>query len=179
MNITVDAARWHRISGILRREFTELAIISAYLYVCFGSLLLFKTATLRAYGIGFAPWGIGAIKALVLGKFILIGNDIGIGSRQVGTRLIHSLAYKVAVFACFLFLLLLLEEIALALLHGHPATAAFRDFGTWLQIVASCILLCLILIPYFVLGAIGEVLGPGSLARMFFGEREKRNRRCA
>jgi hypothetical protein len=168
MNVAATRARWHRISAILRHEFNELAIISAYLYVWFGALLLFKTATLRAHGIGYAPYGLAAIKALVLGKFILIGNGLHIGSRLTGMSLIRFLAYKVLVFAAFLFVLSFLEEVAIALLHGRPASDAFADFGTWLQITASCILLCLILIPYFGLNAIGEALGAATLRRMFF-----------
>jgi hypothetical protein len=61
------------------------------------------------------------------------------------------------------------EETAMAVLHGRPATEALSDFGTWLQITASCILLCLVLIPYFGLKAIGDALGAGTLRRMFFG----------
>jgi hypothetical protein len=170
MNVAATQARRHRISGILRREFSELAIISAYLYVWFGALLLFKTAILRAHGIGYAPYGLAAIKALVLAKFILIGSGLRVGERLTGMRLIHFIAYKTLTFTAFLFLLSFLEEIAIALLHGRPATEAFSDFGTWLQITASCILLCLILIPYFGLKAIGDALGAGTLRRLFFGK---------
>jgi len=85
-------------------------------------------------------------------------------------RLIHFLAYKVLVFTAFLFFLSFPEEIAIALLHGRPAADAFSDFGTWLQITASCVLLSLILIPYFGLQAIGDALGTGTLRRMFFGK---------
>jgi len=169
MNATVDHVWWHRISAALRRELTELAIISGYLYVCFGALLLFKTAALRAHGIGYAPFGLAAVKSLVLGKFILIGNGLHIGVRFTDKPLIHRLTYKVLIFAAFLFLLSLVEEVAIAVLHGRPATEALSDFGTWLQITASCILLCLILIPYFGLKAIGDALGAGTLRRMFFG----------
>jgi hypothetical protein len=170
MNAAVDHTRRHRVSAVLRREFTELAIISGYLYICFGALLLFKTATLRAQGIGFAPYGIAAVKSLVLGKFILIGNGLHIGARFTDRPLIHSLAYKVLIFVAFLFFLSLVEEAAIAVLHGRPATEALSNFGTWLQITASCILLCLILIPYFGLKAIGDRLAAGTLRLLFFGK---------
>ena len=170
MNAAIDHPRRHRISAALRHEFKELAIISGYLYVCFGAVTLFKTAALRAQGIDVAPYGIAAVKALVLGKFILIGNHLHIGARFTGRRLIISLVYQVLMFAAFLAFLSLVEEGLLAVLHGRPASEALSDFGTWLQILAGCILLCLFLTPYLALKAIGDRLGPGSLHRLFFGK---------
>jgi hypothetical protein len=58
MKVVAAHTRWNGVVAILRREITELAIISAYLYVCFSALLLFKTAVLRAQGIGYTPYGI-------------------------------------------------------------------------------------------------------------------------
>jgi hypothetical protein len=62
-------------------EIKELAIISAYLYVTIGSVILIKAAVLHTEGIGFAPWGIAAVKAVVLGKFVLLGNLAHVGGR--------------------------------------------------------------------------------------------------
>jgi hypothetical protein len=42
--------------------------------------------------------------------------------------------------------------------------------GSWLQIAATCLLLWLILLPYFAFRQISEVLGQGNLRRMFFVE---------
>lgn len=164
---------WHRISEILRRELTELTIISAYLYVCFGALVLFKTGVLRAHDIGFAAYGTAAIKALVLGKFILVGNDLHIGERFTYKPLIYSLLYKVLVFTVLLFVLSIIEVVALDALRGRPLTADLFSFtgGTWLEITASSLLLILILIPYFAFSLIGDALGPGVLSRLFFRDR--------
>jgi hypothetical protein len=38
-----------------------------------------KVSVLRDQGISFAPWGIAAVKAVVLPKFILIGRAMKIG----------------------------------------------------------------------------------------------------
>ena len=170
MKVVAAHTRWSGIAAILRREITELAIISAYLYVCFGALLLFKTAVLRAQGIGYAPYGIAAVKAVVLGKFMLIGNHLHLGERFTTKPLIYPLVHKVIVFLMFLFVLSLVEEVVLAGLHGQSMRAAFSEFdgGTWLQITSSSILICLILFPYFGLQAIGGALGVGKLGRMFF-----------
>lgn len=179
MSETAGHARWHRISSVLRREVTDLAIITAYLYVCFGALLLFKAAVLRAHGIEFALYGTAALKALVLGKFTLIGNDLQIGQRSTRKPLLYQLVYKVLVFSAFLLLLSVVEQAGLAALHGRPVTAELFSFsgGTWLEIAASCVLLVLIQIPYFGLALISGAVGAGVLARLFFGERVTGNSR--
>lgn len=174
MNTAAGHPLWrHRIFEILRRELTELAIISAYLYVCFGVLLLFKTAQLYEHGIGFAPYGTAAIKALVLGKFILVGHDLHIDRRHTHKPLIYPLARNVLVFTVVLFVLSIIEEVALAALHGQPLTADLFKFtgGTWLEITASILLLILILTPYFGWRLTSDALGHGVLRRLFFGER--------
>jgi hypothetical protein len=50
-------------------EFKELVLISLYLYVTLGAVIMIKTAVLQAEGINFSPWGIAIVKAVVLAKF--------------------------------------------------------------------------------------------------------------
>ena len=69
-------------------ELKELAIISAYLYVTLGAVILMKTAVLHTEGIAFAPLGIAIVKAVVLGKFVLLGNLLHVGGRDISGPLI-------------------------------------------------------------------------------------------
>ena len=52
-------------------ELKELVLISLYLFVVLGAVILIKTAVLRDQGIEFTPWGIAIVKAVVLAKFIV------------------------------------------------------------------------------------------------------------
>ena len=60
-----------------------------YLYVCFGAMLLYKMAILHAAGIDYAPYGLAAVKALILGKFMLLGRAARLGDRYQDRRVIH------------------------------------------------------------------------------------------
>src|SRR5580704_16769453 len=84
-------------------ELLEYAVVSAYLYICLGALILLKVAILNAQGVSYAPYGLAAIKALVLGKFILVGRAAALGDRYRYRRAIYVIAYK-----AFAFLILLL-----------------------------------------------------------------------
>ena len=56
--------------------------LAVYLYICFGAILLYKAAVLGEHGIGYTPYGLAAIKALVLAKFMLLGHAARIGERH-------------------------------------------------------------------------------------------------
>ena len=55
-----------------RNELIEYLAIAAYLAVCFGALLFYKATILESEGIGFAHLSLAIVKALILGKFVLI-----------------------------------------------------------------------------------------------------------
>jgi hypothetical protein len=59
-----------------RHELVEYLAISAYLFVCFGSLLFYKSAILRNDGIEFTAFSLALVKALILGKFIAENAEI-------------------------------------------------------------------------------------------------------
>ena len=65
-------------------EIKELLILTVYLYITLGAVIAVKTAVLQTEGIEFAPWGVAIVKALVLAKFILIGDAMKIGEGHTG-----------------------------------------------------------------------------------------------
>ena len=160
------------ISEKLRHELTRYAVVSAYLYVCFGAIVLYKAAILGAHGIDFPILGLAIAKALVLGKFILMGQTFRLGERHRDKPLIYAIAYKVMMFAALLVVLSVVEEIIMAKIHGRSIEDALARVAgaSWPEILTSCLLLCLILVPYFGMSAIDEALGEGRLRRMFFGD---------
>ena len=55
-------------------ELKELVFISLYLYVTLGAVILMKAAVLHTEGVQFTPWGIAIVKAVVLAKFMMLGE---------------------------------------------------------------------------------------------------------
>jgi hypothetical protein len=156
----------------LAHELQEYAGISLYLYVCFGAVLLYKASVLDAHGLGYAPYGLAAAKALILAKFMLVGHALRIGERHGHRPLIYPVLHKSVVFLAVLVVLTCVEEAVVGVIHGRTVVQSVSGIagGTWPQIAATCLLLWLILLPYFGFRQIGEVLGEGRLRRMFFVE---------
>jgi hypothetical protein len=153
----------------LGHELFEYSMISTYLFVCFGALLFYKAAILRSDGIEFAPFGIAVIKALVLGKFVLILHALKVGERKGGSAvLLLDIFKKSVVFLIFLGFLAVLEDIIAGFFHGREIRDVISEIGggTLQQVLATGILLLLILIPYFTFRIVSVRLGDGVLWKL-------------
>jgi len=155
-------------------ELKELVITSLYLYITLGAVILMKSAVLHTQDIEFSPWGIAIVKAVVLAKFMLLGNAMNLGERTTTSPLIWPTLHKAFAFLMLLIIMTLIEEAVVGLFHGQSIAASLGELiGPRLQeTIASYLIMLLVLIPYFAFRVLGEALGEGRLARMFFVERE-------
>jgi len=156
----------------IKHELREYGAVCLYLYVCLGALLLYKTALLRAEGVSYTSYGLAAIKALILGKFMLIGHALRIGERYSEEPLIYPILHKSFAFLGLLFVLDAIEEVISGMIHGRSFQGSLSDVagGTWLQILATCLLFFLILLPYFAYREVSRSLGEGGLKRLLFAK---------
>jgi hypothetical protein len=154
-------------------ELKVLAILSIYLYVTLGAVILFKAAVLQDQGVSFVPWGLAAVKAVLLAKFLLLGGVMKIGRGYTDRPLIWPTLYKSFVFLVLLVVLTIIEEIVVGFFHHHSVAASLAElFGPRLkETLAGYIIMLLVLIPLAAIHVLNEALGEGKLARMFFVER--------
>ena len=152
----------------LLHELREYAITAAYLYVWLLALLLYKTALLREEGLAFLPLGLAAGKALILGKFVLLGEKVEVGSRLGARTLLHRIAWRVLSLLLLLIALTVLEEFVVGWVHGRSAAQTLAEFETHsvLETAAKCLLLLLVLVPFIVAKQASLALGPGRLRGM-------------
>lgn len=158
-----------RLSHRIAHEVKQYAAISLYLYVCFAAVLFYKAAALQAQGIEYAPYGVAVIKALILAKFLLIGHAIGVGDRYGHRRLIFRVLQQSLVFLVVLVVLMVAEETIRGLVAGRTLIASVEAIagGTWLQFAATCLLMWLVLLPYFAFRQVGQIIGEDKLRDMF------------
>lgn len=154
----------------LRHELREYAIVAVYLYVCFAVLLLYKDAILREEGLSYLHFGFAAGKALILGKFMLLGEAAGIGSRGDARNLLSHIARKIALFLLLLIVLTVLEELLVGLIHGRTVGDVAADFEarSMLELTATCLYMVLVLTPYIGVRELSRALGPGTLRTALF-----------
>jgi len=158
------------IGARLRHELIEFAIIACYLYIAFGVLIAFKFTILKGQGVAWAPWGIALVKALILGKFILLLQAMKLG--EGGDVVVWRIVRKTGLFVIALFVLNGLEELGMGHLHGKTNAQIAEDMAGLLSgpFVIS-VLMFLILAPYFAYRELDDRLGEGSLRRLLASRR--------
>jgi hypothetical protein len=156
-------------------ELKRLAILTAYLYVTLGAVILFKAAVLHDQGISFVPWGLAVVKAALLAKFLMLGGIMKIGRGYTDRPLIWPTLYKSFVFLVLLVVLTIIEEVVVGLFHDRSVAASLGElFGPRLaETMAGYLIMLLLLIPLAAIHVLNEALGEGTLARMFFVERRR------
>ena len=152
-------------------EMRAYAIISLYLWICFSALLLYKTAVLRAENVQFLPLGTAAVKALISGKFILIGKALKAGARVKPDVLLPRIVWKSLAMLLLLLVFTAIEELIVGLVHGQATSEIIVEFlnRSWLQNIAQSVVMLLVLIPMISFEEIDHVLGDGRLKRMLLG----------
>jgi hypothetical protein len=153
-----------------REELRRYAVVAAYLWICLTALLLYKKALLREEGVSFLVHGIAAVKALILGKFILIGEALHVGSRSSPSTLLRAIVRKTLVLLITLIVLNLVEELLVGWFHGHSAAQTLAEFfgPRSLETLVKCVVMLLVMIPLVAGEEISAALGPGVLKRMLF-----------
>jgi hypothetical protein len=153
-----------------RDELRNYAIVAAYLYICFAVLMFYESTLVTKQSDALFLHGLAAIKALVLGKFILIGEAIGAGSHlQIGT-LAKRIASRSLQLLLVLIVLSVIEELVVGRVHGQSLaeTVAGYEQRSPIAMLAKCLLMLLILVPLVAVKELNRTLGPGVLRQMLF-----------
>jgi hypothetical protein len=150
-------------------EFKEFVALSIYL----GAVLLFKSAVLQGVGITFTIWGIAAIKAMVLAKFMLIGRMLQVGQRYHDKPLVWPTLHYALMSLIVLLVLTTIEEVIVGFIHSRALGDSLNHVvgPIFFQGIAVCFIMFLILVPYSAFTCLGDVLGKRELFRLFFVDR--------
>lgn len=164
----------HSVRARLREEMRAYAIIVVYLYVCFTVLVLYKAAVLDDAGMRFVPFGIAAVKALILGKFLLIGKAVGVGDRGPARSLLQLIVRKSVLLALLLVVLSLVEELVVGWFHGHSFAQTIVELGSRLaEMAVGGLLMLMVLLPFVAAQELSGALGPGALMRILRGQADR------
>ena len=152
------------------REFKEMAALALYLYICLGAVLLLKAAILQDVGVNVAIWGIAAVKALLLAKFMLVGRAFQVGKRFRDRPLVWPTIYHALMFLLLLLVLTSIEEIVVGSVRHRPLLDSLTHVvgPTVFEGIAVCLVLFLILLPYSAFVCLSDVLGERETVRLFF-----------
>ena len=163
------------IKARLATEFKHYWIVTAYLFICFSVLLAYQAShTPGVQDKVLVLLGAALAKALVLGKFIMIGEALGAGTRVHAPTLMHRVAWRSAGVVVVLALLKLGEEWVVGVTHGQSTGELVEELTAqpWLALLAPVLMMLLILIPLITASEISRALGADELKRLLLGSSE-------
>ena len=157
------------------RKFVAIAF---YLWVLLSVLELHRFAVLREVhrtSVSGYRFGLAAINALVLGKVILIAQDLHIGERFSEKHIVATALFKSAAFALLLVCFYVLEEVIVGVMHGKSVVESVPQIGGGgLEgKVIIGIIGFVVLIPFLLFTEIQRVLGKDELHSLICRQRPK------
>lgn len=154
-------------------ELREYAITAGYLFVWLSALILYGNAVQGETGLAALPFGVAAAKALVLGKFVLLGHALGAGTRVAAPTLVHRIAWRSISVLVVVIALKVVEEAVVGVVHGRSLGEALAGLTNRpLETAAGVLLMLLVLIPFVAAKQVSLALGPGGLTGLLGSRRE-------
>lgn len=155
-------------------ELREFIWISFYLFVFFWTFLVYRSIILHGQEFDITAHGIALINALVLGKFMLLAKAFRPARKADNAPLIYPTLLKSAVFAIFLALCKILEDVIVGHFHGKSFgdSIAHLSGGGWRALLIFTVILFVVLIPLTAFGELERVVGEERLHGLFLRPRD-------
>ncbi len=154
-------------------ELKSFAVIFVYLWVVLGVFFLHEKIVLEKHDIAFSAYGLALVNALVLGKVMLIAEDLHFAHQLADRPLVLSILYKSIAFAVLFICFYILEELVVGLIKGKTVAQSFPDIGggSLQGILVVGVILFVALIPFFAYRELGRVIGERQLHDLLFKKR--------
>ena len=149
-------------------EMKQYLVVVIFLFFFFGAFTAYRRLLLASYEIDYVDFGWALIKALVLGKVILIGELLHVGKRFEERPLIVSTLWKTLAFGLLIVAFGILERVVGAWIHHRPLSEEFSFTGPdGYELLARIPLQIVALVPLFAFRELGRVLGEDRLEALF------------
>src|SRR5215831_17625370 len=136
-------------------------VIALYLWVFFGSFVVYRRLILAETGVAYLHYGFALIEALIIAKVVLIAKLFGFTRRFEDKPLIVPVLYKSILFGILVLLFGVVEHLVEGWIHGEGLLGGLRkigDIGAY-EIGARVLVLIVAFVPFFAFAEIGRVLG--------------------
>lgn len=156
----------------LKTELVKLFWTFLYLFILFGSLVLFRAVLLEREGASIdLRYGFAALNALIFAKVVLIGDWIGVGKRVEGRPLLWSVLFKAAAFGALFVVFHFLEEGIGGLIHGKAwGNGIAEAVHQYRAALVSALLFSVALVPFFALREMAHALGSARTRALLLDE---------
>jgi hypothetical protein len=149
----------------------QFLLIAFYLFVVFGVLALHEEVVAAKNGIAYHFYGFAVINAIILGKVMLVAEDLNFGNQLFKNNpLVYPIVFKSIVFTLLFFVFDIVEELLVGVFKGKTIAESFPNIGGGSPrgIFSMIVVITVLLIPFFAYREIGQVIGQRELRSLIF-----------
>ncbi len=157
----------------LSHEFRAYLFNTGFLLVFLLSFTTYRRLVLAEFHVGAVEYSFAVIESLILGKVVLIGEALKVGTRFEDAPLIVSTIWKTLLFSILVVAFSTLEHVVRSYVHHRPLAEELSFAGpAGLEKLARIQLMLVCFLPFFAFQEIGRVFGVQQLLDLFFHRRQ-------
>ena len=151
-------------------QVTQFLLIAVYLFVVFLILALHESVVAAKNHLEYHFYGFAIINALVLGKVMLVAEDLHFANWFRNRPLIYPILFKSVAFTILFLVFDIAEELLVGVLKGKTIAENFPNIGggSPIGILFMTVIIAILLIPFFAFREIGQVIGERELHSLIF-----------
>ena len=161
---------WRRAFNWWLAQVKHVLPATIYFFIGFNLILFTRWMTLEEHGIPFNNFFGATLAALLVGKAVLVVDNLPFMHRFDGAPLIQPILFKSVIYWAFVFLFRIAEGLVHFLLDGG-ALAAFPAFlaaqFSWPRFLAIQVWLMVLFLIYVTAHELNTLFGDGELPRLF------------
>ena len=160
-------------------ELKSYWLLVLYMAIFFGVFTTYRRLLLAHYGISYADYGISVIRALVLGKVVLVAEALRLGRRFDEKPLMVPTLYKTFLFTVCMALFDIAETLVRGLMGGLGPMGAVNELMTRFHYewVSRTLVIFFAFIPFFAVRELRRVLGEEAIG-IFYRRRSAAETGC-
>jgi hypothetical protein len=139
--------------------------IAVYLWVMFGMFALHESVVAAKEHINYHFYGLALANAIILGKVMLVAEDLRFGDWLRDRPLIYPILCKAVAFSILFLVFAVVEEVLVGVFKGKTIAQSIPSIGggSLSGVVFVGIILSIALIPFFAFREIGRAIGEREL----------------
>ena len=148
----------------------QFLLIAIYLFVVFGVLAVHEEVVAAKNHISYHFYGFALINALILGKVMLVAEDLHFANWFRNSPLVYPILFKSVAFTILFLVFDIVEEVVVGVFKGKSIVESFPDIGGGSPrgIFFMVVIISILLIPFFAFREIGQVIGERELHSLIF-----------
>jgi hypothetical protein len=159
-----------KLAHRIYHQVIQFLLIAVYLFVVFLILALHEDVVAAKNHLEYHFYGFAIINALILGKVMLVAEDLHFANWFRDSPLVYPILFKSVAFTILFLVFDIVEEVVVGVFKGKTITESLPSIGGGgpRGTIFMLIIITILLIPFFAFREIGQVIGERELHSLIF-----------